>query len=223
MAAEQEIKTEEKKMVNLYATLKKYLLDFFKNKAVIWGIVLTVVYLASGFYKWLEISVPVIAFFAFIFLPVQSGFCLLAYLHCFARSNIDYYPMVIYSIICYAVVLFFKYLKGLKEKKYPIYIKLALIIILFTLTSVIISLFYLPVYTVGLTYLAYLPLFYLIFAMRKEFNVDKAIQSLFLGLIVSSILSLTFGFMPHFQYSPFVDKRFMAFVQITFICEFLLF
>ncbi len=193
----------EKGQKNQKFDIKQVAKQFFSNKAVIWGIVLTVIYLASGFYKWIEIGVPVVAFFAFVFLPLQSGFCLFVYLHCFSLSSIGWYSTVLVTVICYSIVLFVKYLIGLKHKKYQFYKALAITISAFLLISICVSFFHLPINWGSVPFCCYLPLFYCIFAMRKEFNIHQAIGTLFFGLVLSSLLSLAFGFMPHFNYYPF--------------------
>lgn len=177
--------------------------------------VLTLVYLASGYNRWVEIAVPTLAFFAFLFLPVQEGFCLFVYLHCFGLSNLGWYSCLLGTVICYAVALVVKYIIGLKKGKYKFYKAIAILMLGFLAVSLIVGIFHRPVYTGALAYLAYLPLFYAIFAMRNEFDIRRAIKYLFVGLILSSLLSLACAQLPKYQYEPIAGNRFRAFTNCT--------
>lgn len=196
-------------------SIKQKIKNFFTNKTIICCLVLTLVYLASGYNKWIEIAVPTLAFFAFLFLPVQEGFCLFVYLHCFGLSNLGWYSCLLGTVICYAVAMIVKYLVGLKRRKYKFYKAIFFVMLGFTAVSLFVSIFHRPLYTGALAYLAYLPLFYVIFAMRKEFNIHRAIKYLFVGLIASSLLSLAFAQLPHYQYDPIPSNRFRAFTNCT--------
>ncbi len=184
----------------------------FTNKVFICSLILTFVYFLSGFYKWIEIGVPLLAFFMFIFLPVQGAFCLFAYLHFFALSNIGYYSCLMATLICFLLVFLVKYLIGVKHKKYPIYKAILILILLFNIFTIIVSLFY-KTYVGGLIYLTYLPLFYLIFAMRKEFDINQIMAWFLLGLVVSCCMAAVVNIIPHYQYVTFPHNRFTGFIN----------
>ncbi len=199
--------TKNKK--NFAVLIKKFL----TNKTVICCFLLTLIYLASGFNRWVEIGVPVVAFFAFLFLPVKQGFCLFVYLHCYGLSNLGWYSCLMATVFCYTLALIIKYIIGLTKKRYKFYCEIFFIMLGLIAFGSLISFLHKPIYMGALAYLAYLPLIYCVFAMRKEFDIHLAINYLFVGLVVSSVLALALFKIPHYQYHPFWGNRFCSFTN----------
>ena len=146
---------------------KENIKDFFKNKITICCLILTAIYLLSGYCKWIEIGLPVFASVVFACMPIQFGFCIFAFLHCFTLSNIGYESTFVGTIIVYCLVLLVRYIIGVKKGKYQIYKPLLIAIAVLYGVSTITSFFF-PIYVGGFYYYTYLPIFYCVFAMRKD-------------------------------------------------------
>ncbi len=197
--------------MTLNSKIKNKFNRLINNKTFMTCALLTVVYLISGYWKWLEIGVTAIALIFFILQPVQKSFCVYMYLHSFTLSNIGYESCLIGTTICFSLVLLIKYIIGVKHKTYPIYKQLIIIMSSFILVSVLISL---PnkFYAGAWMYLTYFPLFYLFFAMRKDFEINQAIKYMMSGVFITCGLSLIFHFVPKFQYNTTkYGNRFVAF------------
>ena len=195
--------------------IKNKFLGLLKNITFIISIILVVIYLSSGYYKWIEILIPVVATGFFIFSSIQNSLCIFAFLHSFTLSNIGYESCFLGTFVCFALVLIVKYCIGIKQKKYEVHKKLLITITAFTLLSCLISL---PqkLYIGAFIYLLYLPLCYLVFAMRKELDIHQAINYMLFGFLLSCGLSIITLKLPLFQYSAFEgDSRFHAFTNQT--------
>ena len=187
------------------------------NKTILMCLILTALYLISGYWKWLEIGVSVCAIAFMAIMPLQNAFCIFMYMHCFTLSNIGYDSCFMVTLIGFCIILFVKYIIGLKKKKYELYNKLFTCISCFYVISTLFSLFY-DFYRGAFLYFTYLPIAYLIFAMRDEFDIRQGMNFLFGGLIASCSLGFIFDFMPGFQYTAFHNKtenRFRGLVNHT--------
>ncbi len=194
--------------------IKENVKSFFKTPAVYICLLLTAIYILSGFNKWFEVAIPIVAFFCFVFLPLKQGLCVFVYLQCYGLSNISYCSHLVATLACYTAALLIKYVYGLYQKKYPIYKSLIIAILCFTICSSIISFFNLPIFQNAVTYLCYLPLFYFIFAMRKDFDINLVMKYLFAGLVCSCLIAFIFDFIPAFEYYPYwPGHRFTAFTS----------
>ncbi len=172
---------------------------------------LTLLYFASGYCKWIELAVSLIAIVFMAFLPLQSGLCLFVFLHSFTLSNISYNSCLIFTFIGFVVVLLVRYVIGLKKGTYVLYRKIVFSLSAFFCVSMIISLFK-PKYFWSWLYPLYAVLFYLIFAMRKEFKVSQVMNYLFGGILVTCSLGLFSQLLPKYQYDVlYGGDRFMGF------------
>lgn len=202
-------------MLTKIATKNKFK-EFFSNKTVLACIILTFFYLLSGFWRWFEIGVCSVAIIFFIFLPVKESLPIYMYSHCFILSNNDYESYLAITTIGITLIFIVKYIIGIRQRKYTIYKTILVIIIALMLTSILVGI---PdgTFKRGWMYITYLPLFYLFFAMRKEFDIHQTMNFMMVGIILSSSLSLIFQFMPGFKFDIFFqdnsEKRFMAFTN----------
>lgn len=195
------------------ANIKNKLKEFFTNQTILVCIILTLIYFLSGYYKWLEIGLPIIAFICFLTFSIQNGFCIFLYLHCFTLSNIGYDSCFVATIICYAIALFIKYIIGLKKQKFKIQKSLLIALSVFLAVSFALSFLH-KLYYGGFIYLTYIPICYLIFAMRKEFDICQGINYMAVGLFVSCALAAFSLILPAYQYAVIYDSnRFMGFIN----------
>ncbi len=172
---------------------------------------LTLIYLLSGYCRWIEIAVSVLAIAFMAVLPVQSSFCLFIFLHSFTLSNLFYNSCLVITFSGFTLILLVKFIIGVRKGEYKLNHKILFILSLFFGFSIILSLFR-PIYGWSWLYPVYAILFYLIFAMRKEFDVVQAMNFMFGGILVSCSLSLICQFLPKFQYDIwFGGVRFMGF------------
>jgi len=184
------------------------------NKTFMVCALLTTIYLISGYCKWLEIMMSVCALGFMIVLPLQNAFCIFIYLHCFTLSNIGYDSCFIVTLIGFCLILLVKYWLGVKKGEYTLYKKTISILCFFLSITLVISLFR-PLYRGAWLYLTYIPFIYFVFAMRKEFNIDQGMNYMFGGLLTSGLLATITLIFPGFQYIPFTDGRFSAFINNT--------
>lgn len=184
------------------------------NKVIIACMLLSFIYVLSGYLKYLEIFVSVIALLFMAFLSIQNSFCIFMFLHCFTLSNIVYDSFFLVTLVGYVIILCVKYIIGLKQGKYVFYKKLALILAGFVLVSFFISLFF-DLYGSGFLYFSYFPFIYLIFVMKNEIDITQGMNYMFGGLLASIGLSLTCLLLPNFKYYSIVDNRFSAFINNT--------
>ena len=196
--------------------MKQKFKDFFinikANQTVSICAFLSVLYLISGYWKWLEIAVSIVAIVCFVILPLQKSFNIFLYLHCFTLSNIGYDSCFMVTLIGFTIVLLVKYIIGVKKSQYPVNTKLIRLISLFTAISLGVSI---PngIYYGALLYLFYLPFFYLLFEMRHEFDIREGMNYMFGGLLTTSLLALICLVFPMYQYDPFAYNRFAAFIN----------
>ena len=187
------------------------------SKTILMCLFLTALYLISGYWKWLEIGVSVCAIVFMAIIPMQSAFCIFMYLHCFTLSNIGYDSCFMVTLIGFCIILFVKYVRGLKRKKYEHHKKIFSCISVFYIFTTLMSFFY-SFYRGAFLYFTYLPLIYLIFAMRDEFDIKQGMNFLFGGMIASCALGFIFDFLPGFQYTAFhnkIENRFRGLVNHT--------
>jgi len=211
--------TKKEKLTNFFTNLKNKTLDLRYNKTFLICCLLSVVYLISGYWKWLEIGVSLIALVFMAILPLQNAFCIFMFLHSFTLSNIGYDSCFMVTLIGFCLILLVKYISGVKKGHYSYYKKIVTAIIIFYTITTAISLFK-PLYRGAWLYFAYLPLFYLMFAMRKEFSISQAMNYMLGGFLTSSILALISLILPGFQYDvlygeagSLLKDRFSAFIN----------
>ena len=190
--------------------IKEKFNSIVSNKTVLVCALLCVMYVLSGFLKWIEIGYGIVGIIAMWFLPIQSAFCIFMFSHSFTWSNIGLTCGYTIIFIGFFVILLTKYIIGVKKGKYELHKKLISLIglfsLIFTLTGIGIDIYLGPV-----RFLLYLPLFYLIFAMRKEFNIAQGMNYMLGGFISSAALALISMNMPGFQYPVYLEGRFYGF------------
>lgn len=197
-------------------TTKQKFKDFFlslkTNKTFLVCSLLTILYLISGYWKWLEILVSVCALVFLAILPLQNAFCVFMYLHCFTLSNIGFDSCFMVTLIGFCIILLVKYYLGVKKGHYHVHKKLIALLSYFLIISCCISLLH-DFYRGAWLYLTYIPFFYFMFSMKDEFNIAQGMNYMFGGLITSTTLAVSSLILPLFQYNPFIDGRFTAFIN----------
>ena len=162
--------------------------NFFKSKVFIMGAIYTLVFFLAGFWRYLEFLIIPTAIIAFCILPVDQGFYLYLYTQAFYKAPMFMRPGIVTEVI-FMVILLIKYLIGWRKHKYQLYKRLGMMIALFTVFSLIVSGFNkMVLYSIG--YVFYLPVFYLVFATRKEYDLKKITRVLAAAVIISSVVSL---------------------------------
>ena len=202
------------KMSDFFLKLKNNIINLRTNKTVLVCAFLTLLYLISGYCKWIEIAVSVCAIAFMAILPLQNAFCIFMFLHSFTLSNIGYDSCYMVTQIGFCLILLVKYIIGLKKGTYQYHKKIVLLLAIFISLSVLIGLFK-PLYRGAWLYFVYFALIYFFFAMRKEFKISQGMNYMFGGLLAScftAALSITF---PHFQYDVVAGTRFRAFINNT--------
>lgn len=194
--------------------VKNKLKEWFNNKTIVLCLTLVLVYLTSGYCKWIEIGVSVMALIIFAVTSIQQSFCIFMFLHCFTLSNIVYDSFFLVTITCYTVVLLTKYIIGVRGGRYEVNKKLIIWMSVFLAVSLLISLPQ-PKYPSSMLYLNYFPLFYLSFAMRNEFNIEQGMNYMFFGLTLSCVLAVISLILPHYQYDITMSGRFNALINQT--------
>lgn len=204
----------KQKLKDFFTNLKNYIMNLRTNRIFMICCLLSIVYLISGYCKWIEIGVSVCALTFMALLPIQSSFCIFMFLHSFTLSNIGYDSCFMVTLIGYCIILFVKYCLGIKKGKYIYHKKLAIIISLFYFAFTMLSTSA-NVYFGAMLYLTYLPLAFLIFSMRKEFNISQGMNYMFGGLVTSCTLAGIALFFPGFQYCIIQIDRFKGFINNT--------
>ena len=194
--------------------IKNKLLELKANKTFLACCLMTIIYLISGYCKWLEILMSVCTLVFMSILPLQSSFCIFTFSHCFTLSNIGYDSCFMVTLIGYCIILLVKYIIGVRKKQYTFHKKIVLGLSWFLAISMTISLFN-GLYRGAWLYLTYIPLFYLIFAMKNEFDIVQGMNYMLGGFIASVCLSLLTLIFPYFQYEPIFEGRFRAFINNT--------
>ena len=196
-------------------TFKLKLKEIFTNKGIWSCIILTLIYLIGGYVKYLGIAVVVGAAVLFIFLPIQQAFCIFLFLQSYSYNSNRYGTYLGPILICFTCALFIKYCIGLKKGKYKFYTKIVIMLSAFLVFYLAISFFH-KIFAAGFMYITYFPLIYLMFAMKKEFNIHQGINYMFGGFISSCTLALLVSVLPACHYDVFyMDGRFNAFLAHT--------
>lgn len=193
-------------------TINEKLSNLRENKTFMACLFLTVLSVLGGYFKWFEVLVSISAIIFMIVLPIQSSFCIYMFLHNFTLSNIGYESLLILTTFGFCFIMLYKYLRGVKNGTYKYHHNVVVSMLLFVIISIALSLFK-SLYVGAWVYLAYLPLFYLFFTMRNEFDVHQAIIYMFAGTIVSAGLGLICKFLPEYQYNFYLDGRYMGFMN----------
>lgn len=199
---------------NIYTKSKTKIKDLIQNKTFLTCAFLLVLFLLSGYCRWIEILVCASALISMVFLSINSGLCVLAFLHCFNLSNITYYSCLPITMVGFTIILLVKYILGVKKKKYDVHKTILILMAILYGAWTIFSLWNLIYYS-GFYYYAYLPLAYLLFVMRKDIKISKVMNFLCAGVLVSSVFAIIFQFMPGFQYDVIAGGRFRAFMNNT--------
>ena len=206
--------TKKEKFVDFFSTLKNKIIDLRFNKTFLVCCLLSVIYLISGYWKWLEILVSVCAIIFMAILPIQNALCIFIFLHSFTLSNIGYDSCFMVTLIGFTLILLVKYILGVKKGRYLYHKKLVIAISTFYIITTALSLFK-SLYNGAWLYFTYLPLIYLIFEMRKDVSISQGMNYMFGGMITGCMLSLTSILFPSFQYDCFGGDRFRAFINNT--------
>lgn len=194
--------------------IKEKFNSIVSNRTIMACALLSIIYLTSGFWRWLEIGVCVCALVFFIILPLAGSLCVFMFLHSFTLSYIVYDSLYVATFILYFFVLLVKYIIGVKKHIYTFNKKIVALILGFIVISTAIG-FGFRTYIGAWLYLGYLPLAYLLFSMRKDFSIHSGFNYMFGGIIATSLLALVFMHVPNFQYSVYHSSRFMAFTNCT--------
>lgn len=202
----------KQKFISFWNNLKQQLIDLRTNRTFLICCLLTVLYLISGYCKWIEILMSLTALTFMAILPLQSALCIFMYLHSFTLSNITFDSCFLITFIGFCFILLVKYIIGLLKGKYQFHKKLILAFSWFMTFSLIVSLFH-NAYVGGLLFLCYPPFLYFVFTMRKEFNIKQAMNYMFAGLLATSILAVIIWLFPKYQYHTIYFNRFQAFTN----------
>ena len=198
----------------LFNDFKQKILNLRTNQTFLICSLLSIIYLISGYCKWIEILVSLTALTFMAIIPLQSALCVFTFLHSFTLSQIGYDSCFMVTIIGFCIILLVKYIIGLNKGKYELKKQTIQSLMWFVLISLIISSFY-DLYRGAWLYLIYIPLFYLIFIMRKEFDIKQAINYMFGGLVCSCTLAVVTLLFPHYNYYILMGGRFNAFTNNT--------
>lgn len=168
--------------------MKEKLKSILNNKLVVLSLIYALLFVVGGFCKYLEVLMIPYLIFAFIYLDIENDFYLFLITQIFYVSRLLVRPSIVAQGI-YIAVLFVKFIIGCKNGKYQLYKKLLIWIGAFTVYGIFVSLFHkMAVYS--LSYLMYLPFFYIVFATRKEYDVKKIFRILTYTIFLTSVLSL---------------------------------
>lgn len=204
----------KQKMKDFFLNLKTSILNIKANKTVMVCILLSIIYLISGYWKWIEILMSLTAIVFMAILPLQDAFCIFMFSHSFTLSNIGYDSCFMVTQIGFCIILLVKYIIGLKKGIYQYHRKIVISIVALVSISVFISI---PNnwYMGSFLYFGYFALFYLIFAMRSEFKITQGMNYMFGGLLTSCSLAALSMIFPLFQYEVIASGRFRAFFNNT--------
>lgn len=198
---------------NFFLKMKKTFNDAVEGKTVLICALLSIIYLISGYFKWLEILVSVCALTFMCILPLQKSFCVFMFLHCFTMSNIGYDSCFMVTLIGYTLILLVKYIIGLKKGIYKQHNKVMNVILIFLTISTALSLFK-SIYPGAWLYYVYFTIIYLFVAMKKEFDIKQGMNYMFGGLLTSCGLALFGLILPLFQYKiMYGGNRFSAYIN----------
>ena len=98
------------KLSNFFSSAREKIFNLRTNKTFLICCFLSVLYLLSGYLKWLELGVCLCALAAIIFLPVQNGFCIFLFLHNFTLSNISYNSFFTITFVGTFAIFLIKYI-----------------------------------------------------------------------------------------------------------------
>ncbi len=171
---------------------KEKIKEIFESKFMLLALVYAAVFLVSSFYGPLEILLIPLMIGAFASLNIEDGFYFFLYSQTFYRSELLMRPGIIAEVV-YIVFLLIKFIKGVKNKKYKLYKRLGILIAIFTGYSLFVSLFH-SMASYSIAYICYLPIFYIIFCTRNEYDLKKIVRVLGVSLVFSCVVSL--GMLP---------------------------
>lgn len=168
--------------------MKEKFAKIFSHKLFVICVGYAFLFSLAGFAKYMEILLVPYLISAFLFLKIEDDFYFFLYTQIFYVSPLLVRPSIVAQAI-YIVILFVKFVIGCKQGKYKLHKNLLIMIAIFTGYGLIMSLFHkMAVYS--LSYLIYLPFFYVIFATRKEYSVKKAFRVLAYSIVLTCVLSL---------------------------------
>lgn len=197
---------------SFFSSLKNKMREMRTNQTLLFCAFLSVLYLISGYCRWLEILVSVGALVFMAIMPLQSALCVFMFLHCFTLSRIGFDSCFIVTVIGFTLILLVKYCIGVKKGEYKFHKKLVICLVIFILFSTAISFFH-KLYRGSGIYFTYAPLFYFLYAMRKEFDIRQGMNYMLSGLIICIISSLLAMILPMYQYVPFYEGRYRGFMN----------
>ena len=197
-------------------SIKDNIQNVLQNKTIIFCTIYTLLYFISGFNKWLEILPIVVAVISFCVLSIKESTCVFAYCHCFTLSSLIYETYFDIIIISFTLILLIKYCIGLKQKKYVFYKNIVIAIASFLIFYMIISFFYSPIGD-GFNLVVFAILAYLVLAMRNEFDINKIMEYMLVGLLASCLIACFCIILPYYNHQIFLEgtTRFNAFVNHT--------
>ncbi len=170
----------------------------FENKFILLSSIYTLLYIVAGFWKYFEIALIPYLIFAYICLDVENDFYFFIFSQLLYVSRL-FSRISIVSQAIYITILLIKFVIGVKNKKYNLHRNLLIMIAIFTGYGLVMSLFYkMAVYSIS--YLFYLPFFYMVFATRKEYDLKKIFRILSYSIIILSVVSLVTQISPHYNF-----------------------
>ncbi len=169
-----------------------------KNKLFLLSTIWTILYIVAGFWKYFEICLIPYLIFAYIYLDIEDDFYFFIFSQLLNASR-WFSRISIISQAIYIAILLVKFIQGVKTKKYVLHRNLLIMIAIFTGYGLLISLFY-KMANYSISYLFYLPFFYLIFATRKEYDLKKVFRILSYSIIILSVVSLITQISPHTRF-----------------------
>ena len=162
--------------------------EFFKSKFALFALVYAAVYLVANYFKYLDFMLIPILIWAFVSLDVEQGFYFFLYTQPLYRSELFIRPGIVAEVI-YVVVFLVKFIIGVKKGKYQVNKKLLFLISLFSSFSVFVSIFNdFALYSIQ--YLFYLPIFFMIYSTREEYDFETIVRTVVYSLMFSCVLSL---------------------------------
>lgn len=178
--------------------IKEKIRDLVRSKLFLWTVGYTILFLISGFWKYLEVLLIPYLIGAFIFLSIEDDLYFFLITQIFYVSVLLSRPSIVAQAI-YIAVLLVKFIIGVKSKKYELHRNLLIMIAIFTGYSILMSFFHrMAIYS--LSYLFYLPFFYMVFATRQEYDIRKMFRIFSYTIIAVSVVSLISIILPHYGY-----------------------
>lgn len=178
---------------------KNYLKSTFTNKITLVCLILSLIYFISGYFFNLEFVVSALAIILFIILPTQSSFCILFFLHNFLTSRIAWDIGFTITLVGFTIITLIKYIIGIKNNKYNLNLKAIFCFSIALVIALTASINH-TLYNGAFLYLVYLPLIYLMFAMKSDLNIVQIVNYMLFGFILSNCMALIGQILPDYGY-----------------------